>query len=108
MQDQTRRDIVSKEDFGALLSEYRIANDSTVVLYGDSSNWFVAYTYWVFKYYGHDDLRLLNDPGPGLASRREPVHSNSPSPIVMKKIASRPSGNTNSRLTTLEIRLKNQ
>lgn len=60
LQDQTRRDLLSKDDFEALLGEHGIANDSTVVLYGDNSNWFAAYTYWQFKYYGHDDVRLLD------------------------------------------------
>ncbi|UPM42600.1 sulfurtransferase [Halocatena salina] len=60
LQDQTRRDLLSKEDFESLLGEHGISNDSTVVLYGDNSNWFAAYTYWQFKYYGHDDVRLLD------------------------------------------------
>ncbi len=60
LQDQTTRDILSKEDFEATLGEAGISDDSTVVLYGDNSNWFAAYTYWQFKYYGHDDVRLLD------------------------------------------------
>jgi thiosulfate/3-mercaptopyruvate sulfurtransferase len=60
LQDQTERDILSKEDFADLLGSNGIANDSTVVLYGDNSNWFAAYTYWQFKYYGHDDVRLMD------------------------------------------------
>jgi len=58
--DQTRRDILDKEDFEDLLGSHGIAPDSTVVLYGDNSNWFAAYTYWQFKYWGHDDVKLLN------------------------------------------------
>jgi thiosulfate/3-mercaptopyruvate sulfurtransferase len=30
------------------------------VLYGDKSNWWAAYTLWVFSLFGHDDVRLLN------------------------------------------------
>jgi len=60
LQDQTTRDILSKEDFADLLGSHGISEDSTVVLYGDNSNWFAAYTYWQFKYYGHDDVRLLD------------------------------------------------
>ncbi|WP_330631176.1 sulfurtransferase [Halocatena halophila] len=60
LQDQTRRDLLDQSDFESLLGEHGIANDSTVVLYGDNSNWFAAYTYWQFKYYGHDDVRLLD------------------------------------------------
>jgi thiosulfate/3-mercaptopyruvate sulfurtransferase len=60
LQDQTRRDILDKEDFAALLGSHGITEDSTVVLYGDNSNWFAAYTYWQFKYYGHEDVKLLD------------------------------------------------
>jgi thiosulfate/3-mercaptopyruvate sulfurtransferase len=58
--DQIRRDILTKPDFEELLGSHGISTDSTVVLYGDNSNWFAAYTYWQFKYWGHDDVRLLN------------------------------------------------
>ncbi|WP_396611130.1 sulfurtransferase [Haloferax sp. S1W] len=60
LQDQTTRDVLTKEDFGDLLGSHGISEDSTVVLYGDNSNWFAAYTYWQFKYYGHEDVRLMN------------------------------------------------
>jgi thiosulfate/3-mercaptopyruvate sulfurtransferase len=54
------RDIPSEADFAALLSRSGISNDSTVILYGDNNNWFAAYAYWLFKLYGHDDVRLMN------------------------------------------------
>ncbi|PSQ26231.1 sulfurtransferase [Halobacteriales archaeon QS_8_65_32] len=60
LQDQTRRDVLTKEAFAEVMGEHGIADDSTVVLYGDNSNWFAAYTYWQFKYYGHRDVRLMN------------------------------------------------
>jgi thiosulfate/3-mercaptopyruvate sulfurtransferase len=60
LQDQVRRDFVSKEQFEALLSEKGIGNDDTVVLYGGNNNWFAAYAYWYFKLYGHDAVKLLD------------------------------------------------
>jgi thiosulfate/3-mercaptopyruvate sulfurtransferase len=60
LQDQVRRDFVSKEQFEALLSAKGIGNDDTVVLYGGNNNWFAAYAYWYFKLYGHDDVKLLD------------------------------------------------
>ena len=60
LQDQVRRDFVSKEQFEALLSEKGISNDDTVVLYGGNNNWFAAYAYWYFKLYGHGDVKLLD------------------------------------------------
>lgn len=55
-----RRDIVSKEEFEKLASGAGIANSDTVILYGDNNNWFAAYAFWLFKLYGHKDVRLLN------------------------------------------------
>ena len=60
LQDQVERDVLKKGDFEETLGEAGISEDSTVVLYGDNSNWFAAYTYWQFKYYGHDDVKLLD------------------------------------------------
>ena len=60
LQDQVRRDFVSKEQFEALLSAKGIGNDDTVVLYGGNNNWFAAYAYWYFKLYGHQDVKLLD------------------------------------------------
>src|ERR1700750_2039054 len=60
LQDQVRRDFVSKEQFEALLSSRGVANDDTVVLYGGNNNWFAAYAYWYFTLYGHADVRLLD------------------------------------------------
>jgi thiosulfate/3-mercaptopyruvate sulfurtransferase len=60
LQDQVRRDFVSKEQFEALLSARGIGNDNTVVLYGGNNNWFAAYAYWYFKLYGHEDVKLLD------------------------------------------------
>jgi len=60
LQDPVRRDFVSGERFGQLLSERGISNDDTVVLYGGNNNWFAAYAYWYFKVYGHRDVKLLD------------------------------------------------
>ena len=60
LQDQVRRDFVSREQFEELLGLKGIANDDTVVLYGGNNNWFAAYAYWYFKLYGHDSVKLLD------------------------------------------------
>lgn len=60
LQDQLTRDIVSREHFEQLLGSLGITPEDTVVLYGDHNNWFAAYAFWIFKYYGHRDVRLLN------------------------------------------------
>ena len=59
-QDQVTRDFINREQFEQLLSSRGIANDTTVVFYGDRNNWYAAYTYWLFKMYGHQDCRIMN------------------------------------------------
>src|ERR671921_806785 len=60
LQDQVRRDFVSRRQFEELLSQRGVSNDDTVVLYGGNNNWFAAYAYWYFKLYGHDNVKLLD------------------------------------------------
>src|SRR5580698_2882404 len=60
LQDNVRRDLISKEALEALLSKSGISNDTTILLYGDNNNWFAAYAFWQLKYYGHKDVRLVN------------------------------------------------
>ena len=60
LQDPVERDLVDKPTFERLLGERGIANDATVVLYGDKNNWFAAYAYWYLKTYGHQDVRILD------------------------------------------------
>ena len=59
-QDQLTRDFIDREAFERLMSARGIANDTTVVFYGDRNNWYAAYTYWLFKMYGHEDCRIMN------------------------------------------------
>src|SRR2546421_10736511 len=58
--DPVRRDIASKEGLEALFGRLGISNDHQIVLYGDFNNWFAAFASWVFKYYGVDNVVLLN------------------------------------------------
>jgi thiosulfate/3-mercaptopyruvate sulfurtransferase len=60
LQDQVRRDIISQEAFEKLLGDAGISPNDTVILYGDNNNWFSAYGFWLFKIYGHKDVRLMN------------------------------------------------
>ena len=60
LQDQVMRAPVSKEQLEALLSRTGVSNNTTIVLYGDNNNWFAAWAFWILKYYGHRDVRLLD------------------------------------------------
>src|SRR5436189_253310 len=60
LQDQVARDIIGKEGFEKLVGAAGISPSDTVILYGDNNNWFAAYGFWLFKVYGHKDVRLMN------------------------------------------------
>ena len=60
LQDPIERDFVDKAGFEKLLGEKGIGNDTTVVLYGDKNNWYATYTFWLFKMYGHPDVRIMD------------------------------------------------
>jgi thiosulfate/3-mercaptopyruvate sulfurtransferase len=60
LNDQVRRDILSKEALEELLGKSGISNDDTIVLYGDNNNWFAAFAFWILKLYGAKDVRLID------------------------------------------------
>jgi thiosulfate/3-mercaptopyruvate sulfurtransferase len=78
LQDQVKRDFLGPEDFGRLFGSKGISNDHTIVLYGDRNNWFAAYTYWYLKYYGHQNVKLMNGPREKWISEGRPTSSEVP------------------------------
>ncbi|NNM84774.1 MAG: sulfurtransferase [Phycisphaerales bacterium] len=82
LQDQVRRDIISQQDLETLLSAAGIKPADTIVLYGDNSNWFACYAFWILKYYGHADVRLLNGGRlKWLNESDKPMTTEKPSPV---------------------------
>ncbi len=60
LQDPVERDFLSKQAFEDLCRRLGIANDTTVVFYGDRYNWFATYALWLFEYYGHKNSKIMN------------------------------------------------
>jgi len=60
LQHPLRRDFLTKEQFEEVASKLGITNDTTVVFYGDKSNWFACYALWLFQYYGHQNVKIMN------------------------------------------------
>jgi len=60
LQDPIRRDFIGPEAFGGLMDRLGIGNKTEVILYGGTNNWFAAYAYWYFRYYGHGPVRLMD------------------------------------------------
>ena len=48
------------------------------MLYGDRNNWFAAYTYWYLKYYGHNNVKLMNGPREKWISEGRPTSTDVP------------------------------
>jgi thiosulfate/3-mercaptopyruvate sulfurtransferase len=60
LHDLPRRDFISSDQLASLLGEKGISNDHTIILYSGNNNWFAAYAYWLFKYRGVENVKLLN------------------------------------------------
>ncbi len=60
LQHPLRRDFIDKGQFEELCRRLGIGNDTTVVFYGDKNNWFACYAFWLFAYYGHSNLKIMN------------------------------------------------
>ena len=58
LNDPVVRDYVSPGQFQALLRARGIDESTTVVLYGDKSNWWATYAFWVFRLFGFPEARL--------------------------------------------------
>ena len=79
LQDPIRRDWVNKEQFERLLGDHGVGNDTTIVLYGDKNNWFATYTFWLFKMYGVERVRILNGGRAKWIAEGRPVTTDVPS-----------------------------
>ena len=60
LNDPVTRDYIDGEGFSSVMSRLGVNREDTIVLYGDKSNWWASYALWVFKLFGHEDVRLLD------------------------------------------------
>ena len=90
LQDQTRRDIISKADLENLLSDAGVSNSDTIVLYGDNNNWFAAYAFWVLEMYGHSNLKLMDGGRKKWLDENRPTTKDVPSPAKTSYTAKEP------------------
>jgi len=79
LQHPVRRDFLTKEEFEALCSSLGISNDTTVVFYGDKSNWFAVYAFWLFEYYGHEKRKVMNGGRARWVAENRPLTTEVPS-----------------------------
>ncbi len=78
LQHPLRRDFLTKQEFEGLCSSLGITNDTTVVFYGDKSNWFAVYAFWIFEYYGHKKRKVMNGGRARWVAENRPLSSEVP------------------------------
>jgi thiosulfate/3-mercaptopyruvate sulfurtransferase len=78
LQDGVRRDLIEKEALEELLGQSGISNDTTILLYGDNNNWFAAYAFWQLKYYGHENVKLIDGGRKKWAAEGRPLTTDAP------------------------------
>lgn len=83
LQDQVRRDIINSEDFARLMGRSGIGPEDRVVLYGDASNWFAAYAYWLLTLYGHRQVALMDGGRQAWEAEGRPYSTESPAPALV-------------------------
>ena len=77
--DDPRREFVQPEQLAELLERLGISNDTTIVLYGDKNNWWAAYAFWVFKYSGVENVKLMNGGRVKWVAENRPMTNEVPS-----------------------------
>ena len=75
------RDVVGADEFAAAMGRLGVRRDSTVVLYGDKMNGWATYAYWVLKYWGHPDVRIMDGGHQKWSREGRPLTSDVPVPV---------------------------
>jgi thiosulfate/3-mercaptopyruvate sulfurtransferase len=60
LNDQIRRDYITRDGFEQLMSRIGATPETTVVFYGDKNNWWACYAFWVFQLFGHTNARVMD------------------------------------------------
>ncbi len=81
LNDPLTRDYVDARGFAEVMSSKGITPDTTIIFYGDQSNWWAAYALWVTSLFGHADVRLLDGGRKKWVDEGRPVTTELPSPV---------------------------
>jgi thiosulfate/3-mercaptopyruvate sulfurtransferase len=60
LNQEIKRDYLDQKEFQALLSRSGITKETTVVFYGDKSNWWACYAFWIFQLFGHSNAKIMD------------------------------------------------
>jgi thiosulfate/3-mercaptopyruvate sulfurtransferase len=78
LNDQIRRDYITREGFEALMSRIGTTRDTTVVFYGDKNNWWACYAFWVFQLFGHTKAKVMDGGRLKWEKERRPMNREVP------------------------------
>jgi thiosulfate/3-mercaptopyruvate sulfurtransferase len=79
LQQQPVRDLLDKKQLEEFLAKNGVTKDTTIVVYGDNNNWFAAWFFWLLKYYGHKDVKLVNGGRAKWVAEARPLVTERPS-----------------------------
>ena len=96
--DPVARDILSPDALTALFARAGVNDDTTLVLYGDFNNWFAAFAFWVFTYYGGKNVKLMNGGRKKWIAEDRPLTKDVPKPAPGHGKARSPDANLRSFL----------
>lgn len=60
LQDPLIRDYITPQAFAKLCSHHGITPETVCVFYGDKSNWWSCYALWVFRLFGHTNVKIMD------------------------------------------------
>jgi thiosulfate/3-mercaptopyruvate sulfurtransferase len=78
LQQSVRRDVLSKEEMEQLLGQAGVDNNTTVVLYGDNNNWFACWAFWQMKYYGNENVKVMDGGRAKWVAENRPTTTDAP------------------------------
>ncbi len=79
LQQHPVRDLIEKKQLEELMSKSGVTPGTSIVAYGDNSNWFAAWFFWLLKYYGHKDVKLVNGGRAKWIADKRPLSGDTPS-----------------------------
>ena len=103
LNDQVARDYVDCEGFARVCRKNGISPETTVIFYGDKSNWWACYAFWAFKLFGHADCRILNGGRKLWLDQQRPTTTEILAPPMIWLNTSRPRGSVPSRCWALGL-----
>jgi thiosulfate/3-mercaptopyruvate sulfurtransferase len=101
--DPMRRDFPTPEEFARRCGTAGIGNDTCVVCYGDPAVQFGTYGWWVLKYCGHADVRVLDGAKTRWVKEGRPLSAETPAPMPVAYRPSALAGDPSMRVMRNEV-----